>query len=39
MIKVASFVAAIFTIMAGLVLWKTYGPVIFFDILTIYNMC
>jgi hypothetical protein len=39
MIKAASFVAAIFAIMAGLILWKTYGPAIFFDMLTLYNMC
>jgi hypothetical protein len=39
MIKAASFVAAIFAIMAGLILWKMYGPAIFFDMLTLYNMC
>ena len=39
MIKAASFVAAIFAIMAGLILWKTYGPAIFFDMMIANNLC
>jgi len=39
MIKAASFVAAIFAIMVGLMLWKTYGPTIFFDIMITNNLC
>ena len=39
MIKAAYFFAAFFAIIAGLILWKTYGPAIFFDMLTLYNMC
>lgn len=39
MIKAASFVAAIFAIMAGLILWKMYGPAIFFDMMIANNLC
>jgi hypothetical protein len=39
MIKAASFVAAIFAIMAGLILWKMYGPVVFFDMLILNGLC
>jgi hypothetical protein len=39
MIKAASFVAAIFAIMAGLILWKTYGPAVFFDMLILNGLC
>lgn len=39
MIKAASFVAAFFAIMAGLMLWKMYGPAVFFDMLVLSGLC
>jgi hypothetical protein len=38
MIKAAYIFAALLLI-AGLLLWKAYGPAIFFDLQTLYNMC
>ena len=39
MIKAAYFFAAFFAIMAGLLLWKTYGPAVFFDMMIMNNLC
>jgi len=39
MIRAAYTIAALLFIMAGLLLWIAYGPVIFFAMQTLYNIC
>jgi len=39
MIKAAYVLAAFFAIMAGLLLWKAFGPAVFFDILILNGLC
>jgi hypothetical protein len=35
----AAYIFAALLMMAGLLLWKAYGPAIFFDMLALYNIC
>jgi len=39
MIKAAYFVAAFIAIMAGLLLWKAFGPAVFFDMMILNGLC
>jgi hypothetical protein len=39
MIKAAYLSAAFFAIMAGLMLWKAYGPAVFFDMMILNGLC